>query len=119
QRSRSAALEDAKRAYTASRSGWRMRRLYSRSMSGSSMRSDTQVGFAHRVVATQPLGRAVERDAPVLDDGASIGMRERDRRVLLRHEHRQSLALQVAQHREQLLDDAWRKPHRGLVEQQQ
>src|SRR5690348_7431859 len=105
QRARSAALAAAQRAYTASRSGWRMRRLYSRSSSGSIMAraSDAEIGFAHGVVGAQSFGRAVEHGPAALEHDAAIGMRQRHVRVLLGDEHREALRLQGAQRVEHLV----------------
>jgi len=81
-------------------------------------RRDAEVAVAHLVALAQLRRRAFEGDLADLEHDGAVGDRERHRRVLLDEHDRDPLAVDLGDHLAQLLDDAWRQPERGLVEQQ-
>src|SRR6266571_7618193 len=83
------------------------------------IRSLSQVGAAHFGVLRELVRGAFERDAPGLEHVTPVGDAERHRRVLLHQEDGRALPVDVADRREDLLDEHGRQAHARLVEQQE
>src|SRR5271166_5360147 len=77
-----------------------------------------QIEFAHVLVVLERFGRAVEHDAASLQNVAEARAPQSSARVLLGEQEGDAFALVEAAHDlEDLIHDLRRKPHRGLVEQ--
>src|SRR5204862_76207 len=73
----------------------------------------------HKIVVLE-LGRgAGEADLALVHDVMAVGDRQGGTQVLLDQEHRKALALEIVEHRDDLLDDHGRQPLGRLVEQEQ
>src|SRR4249919_1520330 len=85
-----------------------------------SVMSVPEVGLADGLVRGQLGARALQRDAPDLEHVCAARGAERELRVLLDHEHGETLLLvQVAEDSEDLPDDERRQPEGRLVEEQE
>ena len=77
-----------------------------------------EVPLADRLALGQLVGGALERDLADLQHDGALGDGERHRRVLLDQHDRDALAVDLADHLGELLDDPRRQAERRLVEQQ-
>src|SRR5690348_3815408 len=76
-------------------------------------RGESEVELLHVLVVCERTRRAIHDDAAVLEDEAVARMAQRDHRVLLGEQERHALvAIQLADDREDLLDDLRREAHR-------
>src|SRR5271166_331467 len=79
---------------------------------------DAEIELAYVLVHAQGIGRAVEHDAPSLQDIAETRNFKRDIGVLLGEQERDALLLvEAADDLENLLDHLGGEPHRRLIEQ--
>src|SRR5437868_2860470 len=82
---------------------------------GSDETSTAKVGLAQILVPEQFRRRAGQDDAPGLQHVSAVGDRQRDVRVLLDRQDRDTRFVYLLNDLEVLLDQDRRQPHRGLV----
>src|SRR6476619_8166245 len=81
--------------------------------------SEPEVRPAHRIVGLQLVGVAAEHDLARLEDIGAMGDAQGQVGVLLDHEHRDALLVELGELAEQALDDEGGQPERRLVEQEE
>ena len=87
-------------------------------LAGCGLGHPAEIAVTHLLVLGELGGAALERHPADLEHDRAIRDRERHRRVLLDEHDGDALAVDLADHLAELLDDARRQAQRGLVEQQ-